>query len=174
MHRRIVAVISILALHNLTYGCTVGSKETVLTDDLPRFSGYAITAAVLVSGESVAFADPGCAYDGARRMLTGVDIKGMPRVIPIDDVLYVTVDKTDPVASAFLTALAVVVVVVAALVILVAASSCPFVYSFDGDHFVFDAEPLGGAVSRGLAKTDWSRLERLQPHDGAYELLVRN
>ena len=52
--------------------------------------------------------------------------------------------------------------------------SCPFVYSYDGENYIFDAEPLGGAISEGLKKTDYSRLEHLKGVEGKYHLFLRN
>ena len=48
-----------------------------------------------------------------------------------------------------------------AIIVGVAAAtkqSCPFVYSWDGKQYVFDAEPYGGAITRGLEKDDFSTL----------------
>jgi hypothetical protein len=53
-------------------------------------------------------------------------------------------------------------------------NSCPFVYSFDGREYVFDAEPYGGAICRGLKRTDWCELEHLATVDNRYRLLVSN
>ncbi len=53
-------------------------------------------------------------------------------------------------------------------------TSCPFVYSWNGSEFVMDAEPYGGAITRGLARDDYSELENLVAEDGYYRLLVRN
>jgi len=53
-------------------------------------------------------------------------------------------------------------------------TSCPFVYSFDGRDYVMDAEPYGGAISRGLARTDWARLEHLEAVDAEYRIRLTN
>ena len=39
---------------------------------------------------------------------------------------------------------------------------------------MFDAEPYGGAISRGLEKDDFSQLEHLREQDGLYRLKVTN
>jgi hypothetical protein len=39
---------------------------------------------------------------------------------------------------------------------------------------VFDAEPYGGAITRGLEKDDFSQLERLREQDGLYRLKITN
>jgi hypothetical protein len=60
------------------------------------------------------------------------------------------------------------------LVIALSKSSCPFIYSHDGEKYVFDGEPYGGAVFRSLARTDWSELSHLREVDGRYRLLLTN
>ena len=52
--------------------------------------------------------------------------------------------------------------------------SCPFVYSYDGEKFVFDAEPLGGATTRGLQRSELSKLESIKEVDRKYKIMVRN
>jgi hypothetical protein len=53
--------------------------------------------------------------------------------------------------------------------------SCPFVYSWDGTQYVFDAEPYGGATTRGMERDDYGDLEHLRPDSaGMYRLLVTN
>ncbi len=52
--------------------------------------------------------------------------------------------------------------------------SCPLVYSFDGDKYVFDAEPISGVISESLTRTDLSEMEFLNQSDGKFKLLVKN
>lgn len=52
--------------------------------------------------------------------------------------------------------------------------SCPFIYSFNGERFLFDAEPYGGAICEGLKRTDWSNLEYLREASGQYKILISN
>lgn len=52
--------------------------------------------------------------------------------------------------------------------------SCPLVYSFDGDKYVFDSEPISGVISESLTRTDLSGMEFLNQSDGKFKLLVKN
>ena len=83
--------------------------------------------------------------------------------------------------------IAVVVVAVATVVLIVAAiqedepappptttTSCPLVYSWDGEQFVLDAEPYGGATIQALERTDVTELEHLVASGGRYRLLLTN
>lgn len=53
-------------------------------------------------------------------------------------------------------------------------TSCPFIYAYNGKAYVAVAEPLGGAISGGLQRTDLSQLEGLVLVDGSYHLLIAN
>jgi hypothetical protein len=98
--------------------------------------------------------------------------KGEPVRLPLDQVQRLWLRKSD----SGKTALAVIGVSLLASVALAAATkeSCPFVYSWDGTRYVFDAEPYGGAISRGLERNDYARLENLKPEGGLYKLLITN
>ncbi len=108
-------------------------------------------------------------------MFYGADRNGKPLEIAADNVLYARVTKTN-VAGSILATLGIIVAGLLVVVLIIAATkqSCPFIYSFDGERYIFDAEPLGGAICPGLARTDISRLESLKAVDGEYRLLIRN
>ena len=83
--------------------------------------------------------------------------------LPEDEILNVIVERSSG-GKTFLATLG-VITLVAGVVILIALAtkqSCPFVYTYTGENYVFDAEPLGGAVAKGLQKIDYSRLEHLR------------
>ena len=53
-------------------------------------------------------------------------------------------------------------------------TSCPLVYSWDGEQFVLDAEPYGGATIEALERTDVTELEHLVASSGRFRLLLTN
>ena len=79
-------------------------------------------------------------------------------------------------AKTILASVGMVVGILAALTLVVALTkqSCPFFYSWNGSEWVFDAEPLGGAISRGLERADDVRLDHLAAVGGRYRLLMTN
>ena len=104
--------------------------------------------------------------------------------VPLSDVDLVWIKKYFEVEEVDSRSTIIVTLVVAALVVSAAlsqsprrsssGSSCPFIYAFDGDNYVFNAEPYGGAFTQGLQRTDWCGLENLNEVDGMYSILVSN
>jgi hypothetical protein len=96
--------------------------------------------------------------------------------IAVADMQRVWVESTDKKRTT-LAVIGVTVGLFAAVVAIAIATkeSCPFVYSWDGTQYVFDGEPYGGAVTRGLERDDYSHLESLRPDSaGLYRLMVTN
>ncbi len=60
------------------------------------------------------------------------------------------------------------------IIILLTKTSCPFIYSFDGNHFTFAGEIFSGAIQPGLERHDYMLLPKLMPSDGNYKLKVTN
>jgi hypothetical protein len=52
--------------------------------------------------------------------------------------------------------------------------SCPFVYSYDGTHFIFNGEILSGATQPGLERDDWLPLHMIASKEGTYKLKLTN
>lgn len=99
--------------------------------------------------------------------------------IPLDQVELVWVYKTSALPGILLMAIPV------AIIVAIASSSsptpsptygqcCPFIYSFDGEKYIFDAEPYGGAICKGLERTEWCTLESLKETDGQYKVRIAN
>lgn len=65
-------------------------------------------------------------------------------------------------------------VLVMGAIVAATKESCPFVYSWDGSQYVFDAEPYGGAITRGMERDDYAALESLRPDAGQYRLRLTN
>lgn len=53
-------------------------------------------------------------------------------------------------------------------------SSCPFVYTFDGEHFNLESETFAGAVCKGLERQNLDVLSHLREVDGVYRLVIAN
>ncbi len=57
---------------------------------------------------------------------------------------------------------------------LLAKESCPFIYAWDGEQWVLEGDPYGGAITRSLERADWCELEHLVAVEGEYRLLLTN
>jgi hypothetical protein len=103
-------------------------------------------------------------------------VQGQPTAIAVSDVQRVWVESIDKARTTMLVIGTTVGVLGGLLAIAIATKeSCPFVYSWDGTQYVFDGEPYGGAVTRGLERDDYSDLEHLRSDAaGLYRLLVTN
>jgi len=149
---------------------TIGKEEIINNENL-----FVSQIVIKNSNRIITFNDEGAKYIQQETVVSGRTQGGESVYINASEILYVKVERTDA-AGTVLATLGVVVGILAALVVIAAATkqSCPFVYSFDTEKYVFDAEPLGGAVTRGLQRTDLSKLDYLKETDGKYKLLVRN
>lgn len=124
-------------------------------------------------------------FDTVKSSLDGKEIKKLipnERIIPLSNVQEVYVTRTEIDAGKTIL-LGLGVIAVSALIFLIVAiaslantdhHSCPYIYSYDGEKYIYDAEPLGGAVCSGLSRTDYSRLDYLAPSDGYFKMLIRN
>ena len=148
---------------------------TINIGELKKSPQQPVYEVIDTDGFLTAFDSTGGLFGRQNALFVGRDVLMNHIEIPADSVLYANVVSTDA-AGSVLATLGVIVGVlgVIALIALATKQSCPFIYSFDGQQFVFDAEPLGGAICAGLARTDISSLDFVKPLNGEYRLLVRN
>jgi hypothetical protein len=100
-------------------------------------------------------------------------------IIPLESIEKIEV--YDPahgatIASWVLTPVAVGGVALGILLLIVALTktSCPFIYTFDGEGYIFSGEIFSGATQPGLERHDYLLLPELKPFDGQYILKVSN
>jgi hypothetical protein len=140
-------------------GITTTSGDTVMFDETkPRSAAGVMVPAPHVVRDTVWAA-----------------VGGQPYKLPVSDVQRYwirfpstgrTVGLVAAVAGGTLIALGAIVAAT--------KESCPFIYSWDGEGWVFDAEPYGGATTAGLARDDYGELEHLVAVDGEYRVLITN
>lgn len=63
---------------------------------------------------------------------------------------------------------------VVTLIVFALKSSCPFVYTMDGDVAAFRGEMFGGAIAPNLARHDFMPLPGFQPQGDVYTLKITN
>jgi hypothetical protein len=175
--RRPVASLCIVLLAFNVVGChhtTQQPPRTVIPADGRIAQNDQIRGVTLNDGRVIKF-DKKPPAEMARDTLRA-NVQGQPTMIPVSDIQRVWIESYSGARTTFLI-LGVTVAAFAALVAIALATkeSCPFVYSWDGTQYVFDGEPYGGAVTRGLERDDYSDLEHLRPDAaGLYRLLVTN
>lgn len=119
----------------------------------------------------------GTADDTVRINPNVYNLKSSTKIIRMEDIKSVIVNKeVNDAAMSIIATLGIIagLLIIAAVIVAATKESCPFIYSFDGEKYVFDGEPYGGAIAEGLKKTDYSRLEDLKEANGKYKLLMRN
>ncbi len=181
-------------------GCTTTKPVRYPRENLTQKSSTKkISYLILKDGEKVDTKNKKVMYADSIKSLFIMDYKnpaGKNKIIPLNDVLECFVEKEE--VDPFLSTLFVVGLIgtVALTTVLIKnatdnndepeapplpppipppdPTSCPLIYSFDGEKYVFDSEPLSGVISESLVRTDYSKLDFLKQSDGRFKLLVRN
>ncbi|UCG92480.1 MAG: hypothetical protein JSV97_01860 [candidate division WOR-3 bacterium] len=170
MFKKIVASLTLICVIVCVQGCY--SKQLIDRRELRTHPGYEISTVVTVDGNVFEFAPDAVLTDSIVR---GITKDGAFKEIPLSQINMVYIRKFNPVTSC-LTAIGVTsaVIGIGFLIILATKESCPFVYSFNGEQYIFDGEPYGGAICEGLQRTDLCKLEHLRPVDGEYRIQLAN
>jgi hypothetical protein len=133
---------------------------------------YNILAAVTNEGDYLEFKKGATVTDST---VAGALKEGGFVEIPIEQVKMVYVRTVDP-ATTCIAAIGVssLLIGVAFLIVLATKECCPFIYCYDGEQYIFDGEPYGGAICEAFQRTDLCRLEHLQPVNGEYRIQLVN
>jgi hypothetical protein len=172
MPKRLVAVVLIVPLS--LAGCHVKKVQQLPPTSVAQPEKETIVGVTTLKGEEVSFDPPGASI---RDKTLHASVKKLPYELPLDQVQRFWVERKELSKARTIGLVAAVAVGTVAIIVGVAVAtkqSCPFVYSWDGTQYVFDAEPYGGAITRGLEKNDFTQLERLREQDGLYRVKLTN
>lgn len=64
--------------------------------------------------------------------------------------------------------------VVILIIVLLTKSSCPYIYSNNGNEFVFEGEIFGGAIGKNLERDDYLPLQNVINNAGEYRIRINN
>ena len=100
-------------------------------------------------------------------------------LIPIESIRKIDIydQSTGATLASFVFTTAVVVagaLGILYIIYLLTKSSCPFIYSFDGESYTFSGEIFSGATQPGLERHDYLLLKQLRPFEDKYLLRVTN
>ncbi len=180
MIKKIICLFTMTAFVVFTFSCYYAKQETIKTVTSWNEKGkeVEIRAVLKKSGERIEFSrgKPGKIIGDK---IVGVVVDKTNRKIAvsiaISDVELAWVWKTNY-GKTFLAVVGGIAIASGALMIIVALTkeSCPFVYSFNGEKYIFDAEPYSGAICPGLKRTEWCGLQYLEEVNGEYRILITN
>jgi hypothetical protein len=168
------AIATLLIAVFLCTSCTVMKVRKLDVNQVAQPQQEHIVGITTKKGEDVQFDPPGGMVN---RDAIEAKVKTVPYTITIQDVQRLWVERkgtSGPRTVGLTVAIVAVALGTIAAVLLLTKQSCPFVYSWDGTQYVFDAEPYGGAITRGLERDDYSELEHLREQNGLYRLMLTN
>jgi hypothetical protein len=168
------AIATLLIVVLLCISCTVMKVRKLDVNQVAQPQQEHIVGITTKKGEEVQFDPPGGMVNGDA---IEAKVKNAAYTIAIQDVQRLWVERkgiSAPRTIGLTVGIAATALVAIAAVILLTKQSCPFVYSWNGTQYVFDAEPYGGAITRGLERDDYSELEHLREQNGLYRLMLTN
>ncbi len=161
-------------LFSFNSDCMVTKTQKLTVSQVPQPQQEHLVGVTTKTGQEVGFDPPGGKMNGDN---IEAKVKNVPYTVAMQDVQRLWVERrgVSAVRTIGLTVgIAVVAVGTFVGIVLATKQSCPFVYSWDGSQYVFDAEPYGGAITRGLERDDYSELAHLREQNGLYRLRITN
>jgi len=181
MFYRVVSLVLLLVLLPHFTGCAVHATQRVPPTEVEYPIHEEISGITTLDGQEIEFDPP---YRGMLRATINNDtifsaVDGRPFRMALNEVSHVWLRRADTagsiIASFFVTVGVIALIgLVLAVIVALTKDSCPFIYSWDGEQYVFDAEPYGGAITRGLERDDYGELEHLRADGGVYKLRITN
>jgi hypothetical protein len=172
MPRRLFAIVLVVLLS--LSGCHVKKVEQLPPASVAQPEKETIIGVTTLKGEEVSFDRPGASIQDKT---LHASVKKVPYELPLNQVQRFWVERQELSKARTMGLVAAVTIGTIAIIVAVAVAtkgSCPFVYSWDGQQYVFDAEPYGGAITQGLEKDDFTQLDHLREQDGLYRLKLTN
>jgi hypothetical protein len=183
LNKKLVTMITLLSFLWLNFNCAIYTSETkkiapTVTQLKRQQESVLIIGVVTKQGKLYEFPKDKPAVRG-NGMVCGITVTDENVSIPLDDIDQVVVRKVNVAGTIVVSVLGatfVAAAIFAVIGVIVAAlkESCPFIYSYDGHEYTFDAEPYGGAICEGLTRTEWCRLEHVKEVDGTYRIKITN
>ncbi|MFA6571328.1 MAG: hypothetical protein WCT77_08830, partial [Bacteroidota bacterium] len=186
MIKKIISFILITAFIIQLPGCSITQSSKVHPAEL-KLKDYDITYVVLLTGEHIKFYNK-AKYDTKEKIIIGKkfiregtsennwDDITEPVRINASEVLYANVKITSVLPTVFVNmVICFPLLALIGLIILLSSfssHSCPLIYIFDGEGYILSAEPLDGAICKGLKRTDFSKLEKIQSQEGYFRLIL--
>lgn len=180
MNKKIVSIVTAIAFAIFTCSCSVSSIRQVEVEKVQKKGTEKINIVGVLkkTGEKIEFTgkSPVLIIDDA---IIGEAVSGKGSrksvSIPLSEVSLVLVKKVNAGKSVLISlGVAAGVLLVVTVIAALTKKSCPFIYSFDGEKYIFDAEPYGGAICPILKRMEWIPLQYIQEVNGQYKILVTN
>lgn len=169
-----IAILLTAVLLFLNGGCTVNKVHKLNVSQVAQPQQEHLVGITTKTGAEVGFDPPGGTMN---RDTIEAKVKSAPYSIAMQDVQRLWVERRGVSAPRTIgLSVGIALAAFGTFILILAATkqSCPFVYSWDGSQYVFDAEPYGGAITRGMERDDYSELEHVREQNGVYKLLVTN
>jgi hypothetical protein len=186
---KIIVYLTLIIFINYSFGCTKTVTETISRNQQSYNPDIKINHLTLLDGTGIVFDSHGgklsktATPDSSLYIITGNDIMGRSISCKMNDVLDLGIEKKE--FDSFNTFISIVYYVPTATLLLfvillafvggdLSGGSCPHVYSFNGNNFVFDTECYTGATSLQLKKTEYSRLKFIKETNNSYQILLKS
>lgn len=180
MNKKIASIATLIVFISLTFSCHTytAKKISIARGEFWRGENISFISVYTKSGDLYEFSKKRPAkLSGDKIVGYAINDTGKEKAvsIPLSEIEVVWIKKVDRNKN-FIRLFAIVggIAIYGVVRLITSDPSCPFIYSFDGENYILDAEPYAGAVCQGLKRTEWCGLEHLEEVNGEYRILMTN